>query len=191
MLVFKVNMSFSELVDMKWMDMYMMLLNNPRYWWLGNGMNQWVTSPATQRGSHFQAPNWRRSVWLFWVSLVVCTLFWPSFIVLNHQTEKLFFFSLIKLIWDVLQVWRVADAPEDDKYQYTYFTHKLNSFDTAPKKLLPSDSRLRPDRYALEKGDLSKAGSEKSRSLSLSLTHTRARTHTHRHTHTHALNLSS
>lgn len=77
----------------------------------------------------------------------------------------------------------MADAPEDDKYQYTYFTHKLNSFDTAPKKLLPSDSRLRPDRYALEKGDLSKAGSEKSRSLSLSLTHTRARIHTHRHTH--------
>ncbi|KAH9672358.1 Oxysterol-binding protein-related protein 3A [Citrus sinensis] len=64
---------------------------------------------------------------------------------------------------ELKEVWRVADAPEDDKYQYTYFTHKLNSFDTAPKKLLPSDSRLRPDRYALEKGDLSKAGSEKSR----------------------------
>lgn len=101
------------------------------------------------------------------------------------------FFSLIKLIWNVLQVWRVADAPEDDKYQYTYFTHKLNSFDTAPKKLLPSDSRLRPDRYALEKGDLSKAGSEKSRSLSLSLTRTHAPVHTHTQTHTHTLNLSS
>ncbi|KAL0369823.1 UNVERIFIED_CONTAM: Oxysterol-binding protein-related protein 3C [Sesamum angustifolium] len=35
-------------------------------------------------------------------------------------------------------------------------------FDTAPKKLLPSDSRLRPDRWALEKGDLSKAGAAKS-----------------------------
>lgn len=60
------------------------------------------------------------------------------------------------------EVWRVADAPEGDKYQYTYFAHKINSFDTAPKKLLASDSRLRPDRYALEKGDMSKSGSEKS-----------------------------
>ncbi|VAI07257.1 unnamed protein product [Triticum turgidum subsp. durum] len=40
---------------------------------------------------------------------------------------------------------------------------KINSFDTAPKKLLPSDSRLRPDRYALEKGDMSKSGAHKSR----------------------------
>lgn len=69
----------------------------------------------------------------------------------------------------MLQVWRVADAPENDKFQYTYFGHKVNSFETAPSKLLASDSRLRPDRYALEKGDLSKAGSEKSRSFSLSL----------------------
>jgi hypothetical protein len=60
------------------------------------------------------------------------------------------------------EVWRVADLPENDKFQYTHFAHKINSFATAPKKLLPSDSRLRPDRYALEKGDLSKAGSEKS-----------------------------
>ena len=56
----------------------------------------------------------------------------------------------------------MADAPKDDKYQYTYFAHKINSFDTAPKKLLASDARLRPDRMALEKGDLSKAGHEKS-----------------------------
>ncbi|KAL3536407.1 hypothetical protein ACH5RR_004868 [Cinchona calisaya] len=60
------------------------------------------------------------------------------------------------------EVWRVADAPENDKFQFTYFGHKVNSFETAPKKLLASDSRLRPDRYALEKGDLSKAGAEKS-----------------------------
>ena len=53
--------------------------------------------------------------------------------------------------------------PKDDKYQYTHFAHKINSFDTAPKKLLPSDSRLRPDRYALEMGDMSKSGYEKSR----------------------------
>jgi len=45
----------------------------------------------------------------------------------------------------------------------THTLLKINSFDTAPKKLLPSDSRLRPDRYALEKGDMSKSGAEKSR----------------------------
>ncbi|CAN1135221.1 Oxysterol-binding protein-related protein 3A [Linum perenne] len=64
---------------------------------------------------------------------------------------------------ELQEVWRVADAPKNDKHQYTYFAHKMNSFDTAPKKLLPSDARLRPDRYALEKGDLSKSGAEKSR----------------------------
>ncbi|XP_023523023.1 oxysterol-binding protein-related protein 3C-like [Cucurbita pepo subsp. pepo] len=63
---------------------------------------------------------------------------------------------------ELKEVWHVAKTPENDKYQYTHFAHKINSFDTAPKKLLASDSRLRPDRYALEKGDLSKAGSEKS-----------------------------
>ncbi|MCL7042140.1 hypothetical protein MKW94_025014 [Papaver nudicaule] len=63
---------------------------------------------------------------------------------------------------ELKEVWKVADAPENDKFQYTHFAHKINSLDTAPKKLLASDSRLRPDRYALEKGDLSKAGSEKS-----------------------------
>ncbi|KAF9679927.1 hypothetical protein SADUNF_Sadunf06G0066600 [Salix dunnii] len=63
---------------------------------------------------------------------------------------------------ELKEVWRVADVPKNDKFQYTYFAHKLNSFDTAPKKLLASDSRLRPDRYALEQGDLSKAGYEKS-----------------------------
>uniref|UniRef100_A0A7N0UJU2 Oxysterol-binding protein n=1 Tax=Kalanchoe fedtschenkoi TaxID=63787 RepID=A0A7N0UJU2_KALFE len=64
---------------------------------------------------------------------------------------------------ELKEVFRVADVPKDDKYQYTYFAHKINSFSTVPRKLLASDSRLRPDRYALEKGDLSKAGFEKSR----------------------------
>lgn len=64
---------------------------------------------------------------------------------------------------ELKEVWRVADVPANDKYQYTYFAHKINSFDTAPKKLLASDSRLRPDRYALEKGDMSKSGAEKTR----------------------------
>ncbi|KAL4285161.1 hypothetical protein GQ457_16G022590 [Hibiscus cannabinus] len=63
---------------------------------------------------------------------------------------------------ELKESWRLADAPKNDKFQYTHFAHKINSFDTAPKKLLASDSRLRPDRYALEQGDLSKAGFEKS-----------------------------
>ncbi|GFP82319.1 oxysterol-binding protein-related protein 3a [Phtheirospermum japonicum] len=63
---------------------------------------------------------------------------------------------------ELKEVWHVAAPPPSDKFQFTYFAHKLNSFDTAPKKLLASDSRLRPDRWALEKGDLSKAGAEKS-----------------------------
>ncbi|KAH6798156.1 Oxysterol-binding family protein [Perilla frutescens var. hirtella] len=64
---------------------------------------------------------------------------------------------------ELKEVWRAADAPQNDKFQYTHFAHKLNSFETAPKKLLPSDSRLRSDRLALEQGDLSKAGVEKTR----------------------------
>lgn len=63
---------------------------------------------------------------------------------------------------EMKESWRIADAPKNDKFQYTHFAHKINSFDTAPKKLLSSDSRLRPDRAALEEGDLSKAGNEKS-----------------------------
>ncbi|KAF7845479.1 Oxysterol-binding protein-related protein 3A [Senna tora] len=63
---------------------------------------------------------------------------------------------------ELKESWRLADIPKKDKFQYTYFAHKINSFDTAPKKLLASDSRLRPDRMALEKGDLSTSGHEKS-----------------------------
>ena len=62
-----------------------------------------------------------------------------------------------------VQIWRVADAPKGDKFQYTNFAHTINSFDSAPPRLLASDSRLRPDRYALEKGDLYRAGIEKAR----------------------------
>jgi len=65
--------------------------------------------------------------------------------------------------YNLLQIWRLAPTPKNDKYQYTHFAHKINSFDTAPKNLLPSDSRLRPDRYALEMGDMSKSSAEKSR----------------------------
>ncbi|KAI8030194.1 Oxysterol-binding protein-related protein 3A [Camellia lanceoleosa] len=68
---------------------------------------------------------------------------------------------------ELKEVWRLAATPENDKFQYTHFAHKINSFETTPRKLLASDSRLRPDRYALQNGDLSKAGAEKSSSLSL------------------------
>ncbi|CAI7884260.1 unnamed protein product [Closterium sp. NIES-53] len=61
------------------------------------------------------------------------------------------------------EVWRLTDLPEDDKFQFTHFARKLNSFETAPPSLLPSDSRLRPDRKALEEGDLNQSASEKYR----------------------------
>ncbi|CAI6005702.1 unnamed protein product [Closterium sp. NIES-64] len=61
------------------------------------------------------------------------------------------------------KVWRLTDLPEDDKFQFTHFARKLNSFETAPPSLLPSDSRLRPDRKALEEGDLNQSASEKYR----------------------------
>ncbi|CAF2363428.1 BnaA10g27370D [Brassica napus] len=63
---------------------------------------------------------------------------------------------------ELKEVCKVAETPKKDKYQYTHFAHKINSFDTAPSKLLSSDSRLRPDRYALDTGDMTKAGYEKS-----------------------------
>ncbi|KAI3920675.1 hypothetical protein MKW92_021036 [Papaver armeniacum] len=62
---------------------------------------------------------------------------------------------------ELTEAWRVPDIPVKDKYRFTYFAHKVNSFDTAPRQMLASDSRLRPDRYALEKGDLLKVSHEK------------------------------
>lgn len=50
----------AELVGTKWTGMYIMLLRNPRFWWLESGMNQWVTNLVTWKGSHFLAPNWKR-----------------------------------------------------------------------------------------------------------------------------------
>eukprot|EP00245_Coleochaete_scutata_P008860 TRINITY_DN2796_c0_g1_i1.p1 TRINITY_DN2796_c0_g1~~TRINITY_DN2796_c0_g1_i1.p1 ORF type:complete len:454 (-),score=96.13 TRINITY_DN2796_c0_g1_i1:738-2099(-) len=61
------------------------------------------------------------------------------------------------------EVWKLAPQPANDKFSYTEFAHKINSFDTSPTGLLPSDSRLRTDRRYLEAGDLNKAGAEKSR----------------------------
>ncbi|KAK4392251.1 Oxysterol-binding protein-related protein 3B [Sesamum angolense] len=70
--------------------------------------------------------------------------------------------------WNEFMSYQPCDAegepkPGSELKEYTHFAHKINSFDTAPKKLLPSDSRLRPDRLALEHADLSKAGLEKTR----------------------------
>jgi hypothetical protein len=62
---------------------------------------------------------------------------------------------------ELKEVWKCKEAPKGDRFQYTYFAHEINSFKTAPHALLESDSRLRPDRYALEMGDMSKAGTEK------------------------------
>eukprot|EP00270_Netrium_digitus_P002669 TRINITY_DN1302_c0_g1_i3.p1 TRINITY_DN1302_c0_g1~~TRINITY_DN1302_c0_g1_i3.p1 ORF type:complete len:478 (+),score=107.77 TRINITY_DN1302_c0_g1_i3:23-1435(+) len=64
---------------------------------------------------------------------------------------------------ELQEIWHLAEMPKADKYQYTYFAHKLNSHETAPLNLLHSDSRLRPDRLALEKGDMMKSGIEKAR----------------------------
>ncbi|KAI3897641.1 hypothetical protein MKW92_031317 [Papaver armeniacum] len=64
---------------------------------------------------------------------------------------------------ELKEIWRVSDVPVKDKYQFTYFAHMVNSFDTAPCQMLASDSRLRPDRYALEKGDASKRKERKRR----------------------------
>ncbi|KQK07470.1 hypothetical protein BRADI_2g35646v3 [Brachypodium distachyon] len=30
---------------------------------------------------------------------------------------------------ELKEIWRVAPTPPSDKYQYTYFAHKINSFD--------------------------------------------------------------
>ena len=59
-------------------------------------------------------------------------------------------------------LWTKEPAPADPtKYGFTNFTFKQNAADTCPKGLLASDSRLRPDRAALEAGDANAAGAMK------------------------------
>mmetsp|Transcript_22343 Transcript_22343/g.38343 ORF Transcript_22343/g.38343 Transcript_22343/m.38343 type:complete len:445 (-) Transcript_22343:344-1678(-) len=54
--------------------------------------------------------------------------------------------------------------PPDNKWGFTNFTVELNAADIKYEQQLPlSDSRLRPDRRALEKGDTVVASSEKNR----------------------------
>lgn len=60
-----------------------------------------------------------------------------------------------------IDLWEATPRPAEDPYGFTNFAHKLNSFELAPKALLASDSRLRPDRQALEAGEMGKAGSAK------------------------------
>eukprot|EP00243_Klebsormidium_subtile_P003389 TRINITY_DN16775_c0_g1_i1.p1 TRINITY_DN16775_c0_g1~~TRINITY_DN16775_c0_g1_i1.p1 ORF type:complete len:536 (-),score=173.66 TRINITY_DN16775_c0_g1_i1:232-1839(-) len=60
-------------------------------------------------------------------------------------------------------IWKLAEVPKNDKYDYTYFAHMLNSFETAPKPVLASDGRIRGDRLALERGNTKKAGSDKTK----------------------------
>uniref|UniRef100_M4CZG6 Oxysterol-binding protein n=1 Tax=Brassica campestris TaxID=3711 RepID=M4CZG6_BRACM len=55
---------------------------------------------------------------------------------------------------ELKKVWKVAEAPKKDKYQYTHFAHKINSFDTAPSKLLSYDSRLRPRHWRYDQSCL-------------------------------------
>ena len=59
-------------------------------------------------------------------------------------------------------IWRKEPMPEDPtKYGFTNFTFKQNSHETCPPGLLATDSRLRPDRAALERGDDALAGAKK------------------------------
>ncbi|KAG0566669.1 hypothetical protein M758_7G064300 [Ceratodon purpureus] len=62
---------------------------------------------------------------------------------------------------ELKEVWKCNEFPKGHKFQHTYFADDLKSFKTAPQGLLASDSRLRPDRYALEMGDMGKAGADK------------------------------
>lgn len=55
----------------------------------------------------------------------------------------------------VLELWRCKAKPENDPYAFTFFAHELNSCKGVNP--LPSDSRRRPDRAALELGDSSAA----------------------------------
>jgi hypothetical protein len=51
---------------------------------------------------------------------------------------------------EVVRLWTCRERPEADPYAFTHFAHELNS--CAGVNPLPSDSRRRPDRAALEAG---------------------------------------
>ena len=59
-------------------------------------------------------------------------------------------------------LWTKEPMPADPtKYGFTKFSFLQNSSKTAPKGVLASDSRIGPDRVALEKGDDTTAGAKK------------------------------
>jgi len=63
---------------------------------------------------------------------------------------------------DAKTLWTKEPMPADPtKYGFTNFTFKQNAGSSCPPGLLASDSRLRPDRAALEAGDSSLAGAQK------------------------------
>lgn len=61
-----------------------------------------------------------------------------------------------------IRLWTCEAKPKGDYYSFTNYAHKLNSSEGI-KTPLPSDSRRRPDRAALAKGEMTNAGSEKYR----------------------------
>lgn len=66
---------------------------------------------------------------------------------------------------DVLprRLWICTEKPKGDYYSFTSYAHKLSQCDGLKRPPLPSDSRRRPDRAHLYKGDSGKAGSDKHR----------------------------
>ncbi|XP_074296652.1 oxysterol-binding protein-related protein 3C-like [Silene latifolia] len=51
---------------------------------------------------------------------------------------------------ELKEVWHLVDTSKNDQFHYSLFAQKIDSFDTAPKKLLASDSHLRPDIFPLK-----------------------------------------
>lgn len=58
-------------------------------------------------------------------------------------------------------VWTATPPVAGDSFGFTAFAHALNSGSSAPPDMLPSDSRLRPDRRALGEGERGRAGAAK------------------------------
>ena len=56
------------------------------------------------------------------------------------------------------ELWAATPPLAGDGYGFTAFAHSLNGAVSAPPGLLASDSRLRPDRVALQAGELGAAG---------------------------------
>lgn len=78
----------AEQIDMRLMDMCIMLTRNLRYWWLENGVSPLVINHAIWKGNLFQAQNWKRWIWYSFMSLSqwYCILkWWNSSYLLNFH----------------------------------------------------------------------------------------------------------